>query len=54
MNRKDFDTLARAFKNMHGDITQFAIRRAAVHLAREIKQDNANFDEKKFLERCGL
>ena len=53
MNRKDFDTLARAFKAAEketGGDWETVVRIVSSHLA----QDNANFDEKKFLERCGL
>lgn len=56
MNRKDFDIIARAVKNMQGDITMFACRRAAIHLCREIKaaEGCSGFDHVKFLKACGV
>ena len=53
MNRRDFDTLARAFRkvDLRGPL---ALRAVLETLANEIAHDNANFDRDKFLIRCGL
>lgn len=53
MNRKDLDAVCRAVKSLHGDMTQNFIARVAAKLAMEIEPGNANFDRRKFMERCG-
>lgn len=56
MNRRDYEIVTRAVKSMNGDITQFAVRRVAFHLANAFEKADgcAGFDRAKFLKACGV
>lgn len=56
VNRKDFDTLARALKYAphHVRVGIAARDNIAIYLARTLETNFANFDKEKFLKACGF
>lgn len=65
MSRKDYETIALAFKNevRHGNgyglsdraaTVKLALCNVAADLAHEFALDNTNFDRQRFLTACGF
>ena len=60
MTRKDYELIAEAFKIANGSITvapydaETAIALVATVLADSLKRDNAQFNNRRFLEACGV